>query len=55
MGHNAIMICVDRLTKIKYFMLITNKIIAEGTANLFITNVYKPHGFPNIVVFNYGP
>ena len=55
MRHNIIIIYVNRLTKIKYFMLIINKIIAKGTANLFITNVYKLHGFPNIVVSNYGP
>ena len=55
MRYNIIIICVDRLTKIRYFMLIINKIIAEGTANLFIINVYKLHGFPNIVMFNHGP
>ena len=55
MGHNAIMVCVDRLTKIRHFVLTTNKIIAEGTANLFVTNVYKLHGFPDTVVSNHGP
>ena len=55
MGHNIIMVCVDRLTKIKYFVLTTNKITAEGTANLFITNVYKLYGFPDIVISDYGP
>ena len=55
MGHNAIIVCVDRLTKIRYFMLTINKIIVKGTANLFITNIYKLHGFPNTVISNYGP
>ena len=55
MGHNIIMVYVDRLTKIRHFMLIINKITAKGTANLFIINVYKLHGFPDIVVSNYGP
>ena len=36
-------------------MVITNKITAEGTSNLFINNVYRLHGFPNIVVLDYGP
>ena len=55
MRHNAIMVRVDRLIKIRHFVLTINKIIAKGTANLFITNVYKLHGFSNIVVSNYGP
>ena len=53
--HNAIMVCVDRLIKIKHFVPTTNKIIAEGTADLFITNVYKLHGFPNTVMSDCGP
>ena len=55
MGYNVVIICVDKLTKIKYFVLIINKITAEGTANLFIINVDKLHRFPNIVVSDYGP
>ena len=55
MGHNAIMVYVDRLTKIRHFVLTINKITAEGTANLFITNVYKLHEFPDTVISDYGP
>ena len=55
MGHNAIMVYVDRLTKIKHFIFIINKITAENTANLFIINVYKLYNFANIIVFNRGP
>ena len=55
MGYNIIMICVDRLIKIRYFVLIINKIIAKGTADLFITNVYKLHRFSDTVISNYGP
>ena len=55
MGYNTIIICVNKLTKIRYFMLITNEITAKGTANLFINNVYRLHGFPNIVVLDYKP
>ena len=54
MGYNIIMIYIDRLTKIRYFILIIIEITAEGTINLFINNVYKLHGFPAIVVLDYG-
>ena len=50
--YNAIMACVNRFTKMRYFVLITNKITAEGIANLFINNVYKLHGFPDTIVSN---
>ena len=36
-------------------MLTTNKITAEGTTNLFINNVYRLHGLPNIVVLDHEP
>ena len=36
----------------RHFIPTTNKITTKGTANLFINNVYKLHGFPDNVVFN---
>ena len=55
MGYNAIIICVNRLTKIRHFMPTTNEITAEGTANLFINNVYRLYGSPDTVVSDCGP
>ena len=55
MGHNIIMIYVDRLIKIRYFISIINKIIAENITNLFVINVYKLYGFPSIIISNRGP
>ena len=34
-GYNSILVVVDRLTKIVYFILTTEKISAEGLARLF--------------------
>ena len=48
--YNAIMIYVNRLTKMRHFVSTINEITAKGTANLFINNVYRLHGFPDIVV-----
>ena len=52
MGHNAIMVYVDRLIKIRHFISITNKITAKDTANLSITNVYKLYSFLSTIVSN---
>ena len=53
-GYNAIIVYVDRLIKIRYFISITNEIIAEGTANLFIINIYKLYSFLSIIVSDKG-
>ena len=53
MKYNIIIVYVDRLIKIRYFILITNKIIAKDTINLFINNIYKLHRFPHFIIFNY--
>ena len=50
MSYNAIIVYMDRLIKIRHFISIINKITAEGTANLFITNIYKLYGFPSTVI-----
>ena len=47
------MVCVNRLTKIKYFILIINKFISKNIINLFINNVYKLYKFSYFIVFNY--
>ena len=39
--YNIIIVYVDRLIKIKYFILIIYKIIVKDTINLFVNNVYK--------------
>ena len=52
--HNVIIVYIDRLIKIRHFISIINKIIAEGTANLFVTNIYKLHGFPSIIISDRG-
>ena len=55
MGHNAIIVYMDRLIKIRHFISIINKIIAESIINLFIRNVYKLYSFPNIIVSDRDP
>ena len=49
------MVYIDRLIKIRHFISIINKIIAEGITNLFIINIYKLYNFLNIIVSDRGP
>jgi hypothetical protein len=45
-GYNAIMCVVDSLTKRAHFILMHTTINAEGTALLFLKEVWKHHGTP---------
>jgi len=40
-GYNSILVVVDRLTKIVYFISITEKILVEGLTRLFRDNMWK--------------
>ena len=52
--YNIIIICVDYLIKIKYFIAIRNNISTQDIAHLFINNIYALHGFPKTIVSDYG-
>jgi len=54
-GYDSILVVVDRLTKIVYFVLTTEKILAEGLARLFWDNVWKLHGLPKSIISDRGP
>jgi hypothetical protein len=49
-GYNAIMCVVDSLTKCMHFIPTHTTINAEGTALLFLKEVWKHHGTPRAVV-----
>jgi hypothetical protein len=54
-GYDAIMCIVDSLTKHEYFIPTHTTINAEGTALLFLKEVWKHHGTPRVVVSDRGP
>jgi len=54
-GYNSILVVVDRLTKIVYFIPTTEKMLAEGLAKLFRDNVWKLHGLPESIISDRGP
>ena len=55
MGHDAVMVVVDSVTKRAHFIptLITTS--ASGTARLFVQHVWRHHGLPRKVVSDHGP
>jgi hypothetical protein len=54
-GYNTIMCIVNSLTKCAYFILTHTTINAEGMALLFLKEVWKHHGTPQVVVSDRGP
>ena len=53
--YNLILVIVDRLTKMVYFIPTMEKTLAEGLARLFRDNVWKLHGLPKSIISNRGP
>jgi len=54
-GYDSILVVVDQLTKIVYFIPTTEKTSAEGLARLFRDNVWKLHGLPESIILDRGP
>jgi len=54
-GYDSILVVVDRLTKMVYFIPTTEKTSAEGLARLFRDNVWKLHGLPESIISDRGP
>jgi transposase InsO family protein len=54
-GYDAIMCVVDSLTKRAQFIPTHTTLNAEGTALLFLKEVWKHHGMPQVVVSDRGP
>jgi len=53
-GYNSILVVVDRLMKIVYFIPTTEKTLAEGLARLFRDNVWKLHRLPESIILDRG-
>ena len=54
-GYDSILVVVDWLTKMVYFIPTTEKTSAEGLARLFRDNVWKLHGLPESIISDRGP
>jgi hypothetical protein len=49
-GFTAILVVVDRLTKMAHFIPTTNEIDADGTVSLLMSRVVSAHGLPDDIV-----
>ena len=54
-GYNSILVVVDRLTKMVYFIPTMEKTSAEGLARLFRDNVWKLYGLPESIILDRKP
>ena len=49
-GCDSVYVVVDWLSKYAHFIPCSSSITAEGVARLFITHVWKLHGFPRSII-----
>ena len=54
-GKNTIMVVCNQLSKMTYFVAMTEETLVEGLARLFRDNIWKLHGLLESVIFNRGP
>jgi hypothetical protein len=54
-GQDAILVIVDRLTKMRHFVACCGTCDAEEVARLFTKHVWKLHGLPRTIVSDRGP
>ena len=54
-GYDSILVVVNRLTKMVYFISTMEKTSAEGLARLFRDNIWKLHGLPESIISDREP
>ncbi|CAI7903370.1 unnamed protein product [Closterium sp. NIES-53] len=54
-GNDAVLVVVDRLTKMVHFAPCRTRITAEETARLFISTVMRVHGIPSAIISDRDP
>jgi len=54
-GYDSILVVIDRLTKMAYFIPTTEKTTAGGLVRLFRDNVWKLHGLQERIISDRGP
>lgn len=54
-GHDAVLVVIDQLTKMKHFIACKSTCNAEEVACLYIQHVWKLHGLPKTIVSDRGP
>jgi hypothetical protein len=54
-GHDAILVVVDRLSKMAHFIPTHTKVDADEAAQLFFTHIFRLHGLPSSIVSDRDP
>lgn len=54
-GHDAIVVFVDRLSKMTHFVPTTTDVGAVELAKIFIATIFRPHGLPTSIVSDRDP
>ena len=54
-GYNSILVIVDQLTKIVYFIPTTERTSVKGLVKLFRDNVWKLYSLPKSIILDRGP
>ena len=54
-GFDAIFVIVDRLTKMVHFVPTNTNVTAVQLAHLYINNVYRLHGLPEVIISDCDP
>lgn len=54
-GYDAILVVVDRLSKMAHFIPTTTDISAKSTAKLFFDNIFRLHGLPTSIISDRDP
>ena len=54
-GHDAILVVVDRLSKMAHYIPTAKEVSAQETAKLMLHHVWKYHGIPKEIISDRGP
>ena len=54
-GYNAILVIVDKFSKMVHILPTTDKLTSEGLARLYRDNIWKLHGLPTKIISDQGP
>ncbi|GJP41662.1 hypothetical protein CLOM_g1305, partial [Closterium sp. NIES-68] len=54
-GNGAILVVIDRLTKMAHFAACKTTITAEQTKKMFFTNIVRLHGIPSAIISDRNP
>ena len=53
-GHDALLVVVDRLSKMSHYIPTSTDVNSKGIAQLYFDHIFRLHGIPNSVVSDRG-